>query len=83
MTPYQYPLVDEAPKNPGLFFVVGGSYHGYKFLPNMGAAVVERLRGQSSSKPVIDRLMKKWSWERPGAQIEIHKETVPQESVAA
>ncbi len=77
MTPYQHPLVDQAPKTRQLYLATGGSYHSFKFLPIFGDMVVRRLRGQNDSDTLEDRLLKRWGWERSEETIAIHKSVIP------
>ncbi|KAL4757676.1 FAD dependent oxidoreductase [Aspergillus foveolatus] len=41
-------VVDFVPDSPGLMVATGGSGHGFKFLPNLGSHVVDRIEGKSS-----------------------------------
>lgn len=77
MTPYQHPLVDQAPKTRQLYLATGGSYHSFKFLPIFGDMVVRRLRGHNDSDTLEDRLLKRWGWERSEETIAIHKSVIP------
>jgi sarcosine oxidase / L-pipecolate oxidase len=77
MTPYQHPLVDEAPKTKQLYLATGGSFHSYKFLPIFGDMVVRRLRGQSDSSTLEGRLLKRWGWERSSETVSVHRSVIP------
>lgn len=77
MTPYQHPLVDQAPKTRQLYLATGGSYHSFKFLPIFGDMVVRRLRGQDDSDILENRLLKRWGWERSEETIAIHRSVMP------
>jgi len=77
MTPYQHPLVDQAPNTRQLYLAAGGSYHSFKFLPNFGDMVVRRLRGQTGSNTLEDRLLERWGWERSRENIAVHKSVIP------
>ena len=77
MTPYQHPLVDQAPKTRRLFLATGGSYYSYKFLPKIGDMVVQRLYGQNSSDTVEDRLLKRWGWNRSKENRAVHNSVLP------
>ncbi|KAL9125162.1 MAG: hypothetical protein Q9217_005594 [Psora testacea] len=77
MTPYQHPLVDQAPKTGELYLATGGSYHSFKFLPVFGDMVVRRLRGPNGPDTLEDRLLKRWVWERSKETIPVHKSVIP------
>ncbi len=77
MTPYQHPLVDQAPETRQLYLATGGSYHSFKFLPNFGDMVVRRLRGQNGSDTLEDRLLKRWVWNRSKETTAVHKSVIP------
>ncbi len=77
MTPYQHPLVDQAPETRQLYLATGGSYHSFKFLPNFGDMVVRCLRGQNGSDTLEDRLLKRWVWDRSEETTAVHKSVIP------
>ncbi|KAL6236722.1 hypothetical protein BDW75DRAFT_249855 [Aspergillus navahoensis] len=56
----QHPLITRHPdpRLANLYFAVGGSFHFYKFLPNIGKYVVNVLKGVGNG-PAKD---KAWSW---------------------
>lgn len=78
MTPYQHPLVDQVPSTRQLSLAAGGSYHSFKFLPVIGGMVVRRLRGQTPSYTLEDRLLERWGWQRSRENIAVHKSVIPQ-----
>lgn len=57
-------LIGDHPEHPGLHMAVGGSAHGFKFLPVSGKYVVQSLEGKLDQE-----LASKWRW-RPGAKLE-------------
>ena len=42
-----------------LYIATGGSFHSWKFLPNIGKYVAQMLHGELDSV-----LMEKWAWDR-------------------
>lgn len=50
VTPSQDHLLTKHPKLDNLFLAVGGSLHSYKFLPTIGAYIVNVLNGQSNGE---------------------------------
>ncbi|OCK88292.1 sarcosine oxidase [Cenococcum geophilum 1.58] len=50
-------LIDHHPKYAGLFVATGGSGHAFKFLPVIGAKVVECIVGR-----LPEELRRKWGW---------------------
>ncbi len=50
--------VDFVPGKDGLMVATGGSGHGFKFLPNLGRFVVDRIEGIEDSAG----LLKHWRW---------------------
>jgi sarcosine oxidase/L-pipecolate oxidase len=71
MTPYQHPLVDNVPGVPGLHLAVGGSYHTFKFLPVLGAIVVNHL------EEIRHGVSRRWIWDRSDENTSVHSEVVP------
>ncbi|KAF2159444.1 hypothetical protein M409DRAFT_30062 [Zasmidium cellare ATCC 36951] len=63
MADYNF-LIGSHPEHAGLKLAVGGSAHGFKFLPVIGKYIAQMLEGKLS--PEIER---KWKW-RPGAKLE-------------
>lgn len=49
-------VIDFVPGSEGLMVATGGSGHGFKFLPNLGAKVVDRIEGKT------DDLLHLWRW---------------------
>lgn len=49
-------VVDFVPGVEGLMVATGGSGHGFKFLPNLGGAVVDRIEGRSN------KMLDLWKW---------------------
>lgn len=78
-TPYQNQVVDQAPGVEGLTVATGGSYHSYKFLPNIGDLVVRIIRGEGGRDEVERLLMERWRWERPKGLTSVHPNVVPQQ----
>jgi sarcosine oxidase / L-pipecolate oxidase len=54
LTPHPHPAL------PNLFLAVGGSFHSYKFLPNIGAYMASVVREGTDSLPEEHRKM--WAW---------------------
>lgn len=51
-------VIDFVPEFEGLMVATGGSGHGFKFLPNLGGFVVDRIEGRGEDHP----LLKFWKW---------------------
>lgn len=51
-------VVDFVPGVEGLMVATGGSGHAFKFLPNLGKYVVDRIEGQSDGA----ELLAQWKW---------------------
>lgn len=51
-------VIDHVPDTPGLMVATGGSGHGFKFLPNLGKYVVDKIENNFSDDSVIN----KWKW---------------------
>jgi sarcosine oxidase/L-pipecolate oxidase len=51
-------VVDFVPGTEGLMVATGGSGHGFKFLPNLGRYVVDRIEGEAD----VDGFLQKWQW---------------------
>ena len=51
-------VVDFVPGTKGLMVATGGSGHGFKFLPNLGRYVVDRIEGKSD----VDGFLHHWRW---------------------
>lgn len=49
-------LIDRVPGVQGLMVATGGSGHGFKYLPNLGEHVVDRIEGRKSD------LLNLWRW---------------------
>lgn len=49
-------VIDFVPQKDGLMVVTGGSGHGFKFLPMIGAHVVDRIEGKKNE------YLKYWNW---------------------
>ncbi|KAK8063571.1 FAD dependent oxidoreductase, partial [Apiospora saccharicola] len=60
VSPDQDWVIDAYPHCEGLFIAAAGSFHSWKFLPNLGKYVVQRMQGE-----LEDGLGKKWAWDRP------------------
>jgi sarcosine oxidase/L-pipecolate oxidase len=54
-------VIDFVPGTEGLMVATGGSGHGFKFLPNLGKYVVDRIEGDKSG------LLKLWQWREKGS----------------
>jgi len=76
MTPYQHPLIDKALKTDNLYIATGGSYHSYKFMPEWGKLMVQRIIGPDPST-LEARLLKRMSWERSEEVISVHRSVLP------
>lgn len=50
-------LIDRVPNKPNVFVACGDSGHGYKFLPNIGFYIRQRMEGTLSGA-----LSEKWKW---------------------
>jgi sarcosine oxidase / L-pipecolate oxidase len=48
------------PHATNLFLATGGSFHGAKFLPNIGKYVVQMMAGELDEK-----LAEIWAWDKP------------------
>ena len=57
-------VIDFVPGTKGLMVATGGSGHGFKFLPNLGAYVVDRIEGKEND------FLQHWEWRnlKPGQQ---------------
>lgn len=51
-------VIDHVPNTSGLMVATGGSGHGFKFLPNLGKYVVDKIENKFSDDSVIN----KWKW---------------------
>jgi sarcosine oxidase / L-pipecolate oxidase len=51
-------VVDFVPGSEGLMVATGGSGHGFKFLPNLGEHIVDRIEGKTEG------LVSLWKWRR-------------------
>jgi sarcosine oxidase/L-pipecolate oxidase len=51
-------VIDHVPDVDGLMVATGGSGHAFKYLPNIGNWVVDRLEGVGEDRPA----MKAWKW---------------------
>lgn len=49
-------VIDFVPRSEGLMVATGGSGHGFKFLPNLGGHVVDRIEGKTGG------LLDLWKW---------------------
>ncbi|KAI6873104.1 hypothetical protein KC343_g1408 [Hortaea werneckii] len=56
-------LIDKHPAHQGLSLAVGGSAHGFKFLPVIGKYIVDMLEGKLDAQ-----IQQKWRW-RPGLKV--------------
>ncbi|KAI7554521.1 hypothetical protein KC331_g489 [Hortaea werneckii] len=57
-------LIDNHPAHEGLSLAVGGSAHGFKFLPVIGKYIVDMLEGKLDAQT-----QQKWRW-RPGLRVD-------------
>lgn len=57
-------VIDFAPHTEGLLIATGGSGHGFKFLPNLGKYVVDKIEGKEDESGFLN----KWKWRslKPG-----------------
>lgn len=51
-------VIDFVPGMDGVMVATGGSGHGFKFLPNLGKYVVDRIEGKQDDKGFLER----WKW---------------------
>ncbi|KAG8168965.1 hypothetical protein KVR01_001714 [Diaporthe batatas] len=65
MTPSEDLLLCEHPKVKGIYIMAGGSFCGYKFLPNLGKYMLNVLSGQSNGAEKD----KAWGW-KSSAELE-------------
>jgi len=72
MTPLQHFVVDGTPGVSSLHIVAGGSYHGFKFMPVLGALVADCLQG------VRRDICLRWTFDRLGEEQSVHGEIVPE-----
>jgi len=61
ITPTQDWIISPHPRAPGLYVATGGSFHAWKFLPNIGRYVVQMLKGE-----LREDYARRWSWDRAG-----------------
>lgn len=61
-TPDQNMIISPHPHCRNLYFALGGSFHSWKFLPNIGSYVVQMLHGKLEPEKA-----KRWAWDRPSA----------------
>jgi sarcosine oxidase / L-pipecolate oxidase len=59
ITPNQDWIISPHVNVPNLYIAGGGSFHAWKFLPNIGKYVVQMLRGE-----LEDVLAERWAWDR-------------------
>ncbi|PGH08396.1 hypothetical protein GX51_01222 [Blastomyces parvus] len=59
ITPNQDWIISPHPHVQNLYIVAGGSFHAWKFLPNVGKYVVQMIDGQLG-----DEFAKRWAWDR-------------------
>ena len=59
VTPNQDFIISPHPRSQNLFIAGGGSFHGWKFLPNIGSYVVQMLTGKLPAE-----MAQKWAWDR-------------------
>jgi sarcosine oxidase / L-pipecolate oxidase len=64
ITPQQHQLITRHPSQnlPNVFFAIGGSFHGWKFLPTIGKYVVKVIHGESNGKEMDET----WGWKAEG-----------------
>jgi sarcosine oxidase / L-pipecolate oxidase len=61
------------PRLSNLYFATAGSFHSWKFLPNIGKYVVNVLRGRSNGREKDEAWCWKRNWDSKGA----HEKTLP------
>lgn len=59
ITPNQDWVISPHPHVPDLYIIGGGSFHAWKFLPNIGKYVVQMINGE-----LREEMMKRWAWDR-------------------
>jgi len=69
VTPNQDWIISPHPHCSGLYVVGGGSFHSWKFLPNIGRYVIQML-----DRTLDKEMTEKWAWDRPtdGAACEMY-----------
>jgi sarcosine oxidase/L-pipecolate oxidase len=72
ITPNQDFIISAHPRCEGLHFAVGGSFHGWKFLPTIGGYVVDMLKSTLQKE-----LKERWAWDRDQGGSS-HQELMPQ-----
>lgn len=69
VTPNQDWIITPHPHSANLFIAAGGSFHAWKFLPNLGKYITQMLDGTLS-----EEMSNKWAWDRAdeGAACEMY-----------
>lgn len=69
VSPNQDWIIDHHPHCKNLLVTGAGSFHAWKFLPNIGKYVTQRLLGELAQEKAA-----KWAWDRPddGAACEMY-----------
>jgi sarcosine oxidase / L-pipecolate oxidase len=69
VSPNQDWIIDYHPHCKNLLVTGAGSFHAWKFLPNIGKYVTQRLLGELAQEKAA-----KWAWDRPddGAACEMY-----------
>lgn len=60
VTPNQDWVICPHPAAEGLYVAAGGSFHGWKFLPNIGKYITQMLDGELDESKA-----ERWAWDRP------------------
>lgn len=80
VSPNQDFIIDYHPKCENLVIASAGSFHSWKFLPNIGEYVVKRIFGT-----LEENLVRKWAWDRnnTGSACEMYDPTRDMNSIGA
>ncbi|KAH6847217.1 hypothetical protein B0I37DRAFT_374509 [Chaetomium sp. MPI-CAGE-AT-0009] len=80
VSPNQDFIIDYHPKCENLVIASAGSFHNWKFLPNIGEYVVKRIFGT-----LEENLVRKWAWDRKntGSTCEMYDPTRDMNSIGA
>ena len=80
VSPDQGFIIDYHPMCENLVIATAGSFHGWKFLPNIGEYVVKRIFGT-----LEEDLVRKWAWDRKsaGSACEVYNPTRDVKSIGA
>lgn len=77
LTPGRYPLIAEAESTPHLYLVGGGSFQGFKFLPNIGDIMAGVVLRTIKPDSLQERFVQGIGWDRGGEKVPLHSSAVP------